>query len=158
MRPCTVARCAALIGLLALAACSRPRAPVPVLAGVVPEGLEAFLGAHPLAPGQPVRVDPVGRTPAASFHVAQIGTAEAPHRHQDHDLAVFVLQGQGVLTLDGQRITLRAGDAALIARGRAHWFARQGPENAVSFVVFTPPLDAPDTVPETGVDSRQGGR
>jgi quercetin dioxygenase-like cupin family protein len=63
-----------------------------------------------------------------------------------------------VLTLDGRRIQLRAGDAALVARGRVHWFARQGAQNAVSLVVFTPALDVPNIVPEPGVDSQRDGR
>jgi len=64
-----------------------------------------------------------------------------------HDLTVFVLRGQGTLTLGEVRRALAAGDAAVIPRGAVHWFANGGRAPALALVVFTPPLDAPDTVP-----------
>jgi quercetin dioxygenase-like cupin family protein len=136
---------------LLLGGCARPRTPVVV--GALPGGVEAFLASHPLADGQALRADEVGRSPAASWHVVQVQGAETPHRHRRHDLTVFVLRGAGVLTLDGHRTPMQAGDAALIPRDRVHWFARSGPDLAVALVVFTPALDAPDNVPESGVDT-----
>ena len=148
---------AALLAVgLSAGGCSHPRAPV--VADALPHGLDAFVASHPVPAGQPVRADEIGRTPAASWHVVQIVTAEPPHRHRLHDLAVFLLRGEGVLTLDGRSIPLRAGDAALVARDRVHWFARRGPQAAVTLVVFTPALDAPDVVPEPEVDSNEGRR
>jgi mannose-6-phosphate isomerase-like protein (cupin superfamily) len=141
---------------LVASACSRR--PTPVVAGAIPEGLDVFLAAHPLAAGQPVRADEIGRSTAASWHIVQIARSETPHRHRLHDLSVFMLRGEGVLTLDGRRIPLRAGDASLVARDHPHWFARGGSEPAVTLAVFSPPLDAPDLVPEPEVDSKEGRR
>src|SRR5205823_3875929 len=56
-------------------------------------------------------------------------------------------RGRGTLTLGEGRRALAAGDAAAIPRGAVHWFANGGRAPALAFVVFTPPLDAPDTVP-----------
>jgi len=136
-----------LAAILVAAACAR-RPATPVVAGAIPEGLDAFLAAHPLAPGQPVRAEAIGRSVAASWHIVQVATAEPPHRHRLHDLSVFVLRGEGILTLDGRRIPMRAGDAALIPRDHPHWFVRGGSGPAVTLAVFSPPLDAPDIVPE----------
>ena len=69
--------------------------------GAVPEGLDAFLAAHPLAAGQPLRADEIARAPGAGYHLVQVRGAESPHRHRAHDLAVFVLRGEGMLALDG---------------------------------------------------------
>jgi len=113
----------------------------------LPDGLEAFLDTHPLAPGQGLRADEVMRTASASWHVVQVATTEQPHRHAQHDLTVVVLRGEGVLTLAGRRLRLRAGDAALVPRDRVHWFRRQGCRPAVALVAFTPALDGPDVVP-----------
>jgi quercetin dioxygenase-like cupin family protein len=63
---------------------------------------------------------------------------------------VFVLRGHGTLTLGAERLPLAAGDGALVPRGLPHWFANEGRTAAVAFAVFTPPLDAPDNVPEAG--------
>lgn len=138
-------RVGAALAAVALAACSArpPRVPF----GTLASGLETFLAAHPLAPGQALRADEVGRTATASYHLVQVRGAESPHRHATHDLTVFVLRGGGTLTLDGARLPLAAGDAAVVPRGTAHWFANGSSESALAFVVFTPPLDAPDSTP-----------
>ncbi len=154
MRACTepVARAFLLVWLIASGcAIRRP----PVVAGAVPGGLEAFLATHPLGAGQALRADEVARTPAASYHIVQVRGAESPHRHRSHDLTAFVLRGEGVLTLDGTQTPLHPGDAAVISRGRVHWFARRGEATAVTLAVFTPALDAPDSVPES-VDPNPG--
>jgi hypothetical protein len=36
------------------------------------EGLDAFLAAHPLAAGQPLRADEIARAPGASYHLVQM--------------------------------------------------------------------------------------
>jgi quercetin dioxygenase-like cupin family protein len=120
--------------------------------GAVPEGLDACLAAHPLAAGQPLRDDEIARAPGASYHMVQVCGAESPHRHHAHDLAVFVLRGEG---LDGTPTPLRTGDAAVVPRDRVHWFPRPGDETAVALVVYSPTLDAPDTVPDS-VDAIPG--
>jgi len=151
-------RTGALLLAATLVASACARRPSPVVAGAIPEGLDAFLAAHPLAAGQPVRADEIGRSTAASWHIVQIAGSETPHRHRLHDLSVFLLRGEGVLTLDGRRIPLRAGDATLVVRDHPHWFAHTGPGTSVTLAVFSPPLDAPDLVPEPEVDSKEGRR
>jgi mannose-6-phosphate isomerase-like protein (cupin superfamily) len=123
--------------------------------GALESGLDPFLAAHPPAPGQNIRADEVGRTTSASDHVVQVADREAPHTHATHDLTVVVLRGEGVLTLDDATTRLAAGDVVVVPRGRVHWFARAGSAPAIALVTFTPPLDAPDTVP---VDSDRGRR
>ena len=136
----------AVLSMVLLVACAARTPHVEV--GPLAAGLDAFLATHPLAEGQAIRVDEVGRTPAASYHVVQIRGSERPHRHLAHDLTVVVLRGRGTLTLAGRTVELVAGDAAVIPRGEAHWFARRGRAPAVALVTFTPPLDAPDSVAE----------
>jgi quercetin dioxygenase-like cupin family protein len=137
-------RTAALL-LVLLAGCA-PRTPRVAL-GPLADGLDAFLARHAPAEGQPIRIDEVGRTASASYHVVQVRGSEAPHRHVAHELTVLVLRGRGTLTLAGRAIELVAGDVAVIPRGDVHWFAPSGRAPAVSLVAFTPPLDAPDYVP-----------
>jgi quercetin dioxygenase-like cupin family protein len=136
-----------LCSLLALDGCARrgPRLTLPRIAG----GVEAFVAAHPLAPGQNIRADEVGRTASASYHLVQVRGGESPHRHLAHDLTVVVLDGGGSLDEGERRVDLAAGDVAVIPRGDVHWFTNLGRGNAVAFVIFSPPLDAPDNVPAT---------
>ena len=146
MRACTEPGVRAFLLVWLIATGCAVRRP-PVVVGGLPGDLDAFLASHPLGPGQALRADEVTRTATASYLVVQLRGAESPHRHRSHDLTVFLLRGEGVLTLDGAQTPLHAGDAAVISRDRVHWFARRGDETAVSFAVFTPPLDAPDSVP-----------
>jgi quercetin dioxygenase-like cupin family protein len=139
----TPTRAVCLVALLVGCAARAPRITLAPLAG----GLDAFLAAHLPAEGQSIRIDEVGRTAGASYHLVQVRGSEAPHRHLAHDLTILVLRGGGTLTLAGRATDLRAGDAAVVPRGEVHWFARRGHAPAVSLVAFTPPLDAPDTVP-----------
>ena len=48
------------------------------------------------------------------------------------------------------------GDVVLVPRGRVHSFTRGGTTPAVTFVTFTPPLDAPDSEP--AIDSSSDRR
>jgi quercetin dioxygenase-like cupin family protein len=139
----------ALLVATLLAGCAGRR---PIVAiGPLEEGLDAFLAAH--APGdENVRADRVARTETASYHVVQVRDREAPHRHVTHDLTVVLLRGRGTLVLAGRRIPVRAGDAYLVPRGTVHSFVNDGRERAVTLAVFTPPLDAPDTVPVAEFD------
>ncbi len=133
-----------VLGVLVGCASRSPR----VVVGDGPGELHAFLAAHPPAPQQEIRVDEVGRTASASYHVVQVQGAERPHLHASHDLTVVVLQGRGTLRREGlPPLALGAGDAVVIPRGQVHWFTRDGRAPAVALVGFAPPLDAPDTVP-----------
>jgi quercetin dioxygenase-like cupin family protein len=115
--------------------------------------VEALVRRHPLAADANIRAEEIDRTPAASVHLVQVRGGETPHRHAVHDLAITVLRGRGVLTMDGAARTMRAGDVAVIPRGAPHHFVNGGREPAVALVVFAPPLDVPDNVPVADVDS-----
>src|ERR1051326_2963910 len=118
-------RAPVLLVLLAACAVRSPRIP---WAG----GLDPFLAAHPLAAGQNIRADEIGRTATASYHVVQVRGSETPHRHVTHDLTVFVLRGRGVLARGPEQLQLAAGDSAVVPRGQPHRFANGGHGSAVA--------------------------
>jgi quercetin dioxygenase-like cupin family protein len=127
--------------------------------GTGEQTVEELRRRFPIADNANIRADEIARTGAASVHLVQVRGGETPHRHAAHDLTVTVLAGEGILTLDGVRRSLRQGDVAVVPRGTPHWFVRSGDDVAVALVVFTPPLDHPDTVPLDGdVDSSTGTR
>ena len=139
-----------LVVMLAVACTARPQRLV-TREGTM--SLAELVRRHPLAPTANIRADEIDRTAAASIHLVQVRGGETPHRHLQHDLTIAVLEGDGVLTLGGMPRTLRAGDAAVIPRGVAHFFVNRGGSPAIALVVFAPPLDAPDNVPVGDVDS-----
>jgi len=112
--------------------------------------VDALVEAHPLADGQNIRVVELWRDGTAmSCHFVQVRDRESPHIHARHDLAVTVLQGSGELFLNGQPLTMRDGDAAIVPRGTAHYFVNRGTSPAVAFVTFAPAFDGADQVPVT---------
>jgi quercetin dioxygenase-like cupin family protein len=116
--------------------------------------LDDLLRQHPIEAGANIRADMIARTPAASVHLVQIRGGETPHRHVTHDLTVTLLHGEGRVTLDGAMRSVVAGDVVVIPRGAAHFFVNTGRDIAVSFAVYTPAMDSPDTVPAVPVADR----
>jgi len=137
--------------------CSATREPR-VVVGSDEYALDGLLAARPLAADANIRADEVARTTGASVHLVQVRRGESPHRHATHDLTVAVLRGRGRLTVDDTVRAMMPGDVAIVRRGTVHWFVNDDDhEPSVALVVFTPPLDAPDTVP-ADVDRTTGDR
>jgi quercetin dioxygenase-like cupin family protein len=145
MRNITLAIGAVLIAMAS--SCGRvPATPILVWEGAGPARAgSAAEWATALATRQPgVRMGTWGTSPDATFQLVESRAAEHPHIHQSHDLTVVLLRGQGVLRVDDREHRMRAGDVAHIGRGHTHWFRPTGRDAALSAVVFSPVLTAPD--------------
>jgi quercetin dioxygenase-like cupin family protein len=71
---------------------------------------------------------------APAAHVAE-------HAHQVQEQIYYVLEGQGVLTVDGEPRLMRAHDYVYLPPGVRHGFTNTGLESLVFFVVTTPAED-----------------
>ncbi len=97
------------------------------------------------------------------------GTSEGVHRHsvdaedscspEDSDELYLVISGELVMTIDGERTTLSAGDAAYAPAGTFHGIANESEVPAELVLVFGPPTphgraeasaDVAPEVPVTG--------
>ncbi len=56
----------------------------------------------------------------ASFHIVEVSSKSRPHYHQKTTEIYYVLEGEGVLELDEDRIELKPGTAVLIEPGCVH--------------------------------------
>jgi quercetin dioxygenase-like cupin family protein len=137
--------------------CGPARLPV-VSVGAERVDFDGLVRAHALGPTDNIRADEVGRVPGASVHVVQVRRGETPHRHANHDLVVTLLRGHGHFTIGGSSREMHAGDVVAVPRGTTHWFVNDGDAPSVAVAVFVPPLDAPDMVPVTDVDSEGRAR
>jgi quercetin dioxygenase-like cupin family protein len=149
-------RCGLLAVAALSAACARSTVPR-VVTATTTTTVDDLLAARPLAVGAGLRADEIARIAGGSVHLVQVRKGETPHRHVAHDLVVILVRGRGVLTLDGNRRVMAAGDVAVVPRGAVHWFVNGGSDVAVAIATFTPPLDGPDNVP-ADVDSRPDAR
>lgn len=109
--------------------------------------LDAWLSAHPLAADQEIRIDELGRSASASYHLVQIRAKEPPHVHRTHDALARLERGRGTFVLGSHRLALLPGSVVNIPRNVPHQFVNESVQPAVAFVVFSPPLDSADYVP-----------
>lgn len=100
-----------------------PSAAVPEARGV---RIQVLLGPDEGVPNFITRrftIEPGGRIPA--------------HRHDTIEHEQVVLEGEMVLGLDDDAVTVRAGDCVLIPPGTAHWYENRG-DVPVRFLCIVP--------------------
>ena len=66
------------------------------------------------------------------------------HRHADIEHEQVVLEGEMVLSLDGEEHTVRQGDCIFIPAGVAHWYENRTPA-PVRFLCMVPRTDTYET-------------
>jgi len=147
-----------VVALFCVIGCAPAVPPPHVLLADVDRDVDELVRAYPLEAGADFRKDQIGGTPGSTVFLVQVRGGESPHRHVTHDLAVTLLRGHGVLHIAGVELPMRAGDVAVIPRGVAHWYTNAGKRPSITLAVYTPALDAPDSVPVDAVDSRGGAR
>jgi mannose-6-phosphate isomerase-like protein (cupin superfamily) len=95
--------------------------------------------------GAGFRVSLGNRRSQAAEMVIPPGDAEgdARNRHRGADQWLFVISGRGVATLDGKRITLKAGTLLLIEHKDRHKIKNTGNELLKTLNVYVPPAYTP---------------
>lgn len=107
-----------------------PSNPVPGTRGA---SIQILLGPDEGAPNYVTRrftIEPGGRIPA--------------HRHDTIEHEQVVLEGEMVLGLDADAVTVHAGDCVLIPAGVAHWYENRG-DVPVRFLCIVPKTQAYQT-------------
>ncbi len=136
------------------AACERAPEPPPVLDAIFSGGRETrvlaeLIAAESLAADQDFKVVEAGRDARSSHHLVWIRDREVPHRHEHHDLTVFILRGFGQLRLGQDERPVGPGSVLYVPRGAPHAFRNTSGEVAVAYAVYTPGFDGTDRVPVT---------
>ncbi len=111
------------------------------------KSLERTLWENALPEGQELKSSRILDGDFASYHVIQVRTQEKPHRHDFHDLAVFVQSGSGILFSGKDSTAVSEGSMVFIPHGTAHYFVNTGPVPAVAVAVFSPPFNGDDVIP-----------
>ncbi len=91
-------------------------------------------------------VDPAGTgTKLVDFRISRYAPAAyvEEHVHAVQEQIYYVLEGEGVLTLDGERRLMRAHDYVWVPPGVRHGFTNTGTAGLVFLVVTTPAVDEP---------------
>jgi len=70
---------------------------------------------------------------------------ETRHLHEKARQFFYILSGRAVIEIDGERITLHAGQGIEVSPGTAHQFSNESEED-VHFLVFSHPASHDDRV------------
>ena len=87
--------------------------------------------------GTTERVVTGGEGGVANVHVITV-TKGGEHYHRDYDEVYFVLDGEGVITLDGEEHELRYGAVVVVPSGVVHSLEATGGQ-PLRFVIFGHP-------------------
>ena len=108
--------------------------------------LDTLVKRAELAPGQDFNATLLGSDPHQSHHLVAIRSAETPHRHDEHDLLIIVIEGHGSMLIGQESQPVGAGSIVYIPRRTRHAFSNESPTPATAYAVYTPPFDGEDRV------------
>jgi quercetin dioxygenase-like cupin family protein len=98
-----------------------------------------------LLPDRGARVRLLAAGPDTGEGFAIVESAPAPgapglprHRHQRSDEALYTLEGEVMVSVDGRTVSAPAGSFIFIPRGTVHRFWNPGPKTARVLVIFVP--------------------
>jgi mannose-6-phosphate isomerase-like protein (cupin superfamily) len=67
------------------------------------------------------------------------GAAVAEHVHEGSTEILYLLEGEGRMTIEGQEVAVRAGDAVRVPRGARHSFRVTGDRPVEALQLYVPP-------------------
>src|SRR5690349_11396597 len=82
--------------------------------------LESVMHEAALAPGETFKIVELARDANTSHHIVSLTGAEPLHRHDTHDLIVFVLQGEGNMLIGDEEHPIGAHSVVYIPRATVH--------------------------------------
>ncbi|PWQ95131.1 cupin domain-containing protein [Leucothrix pacifica] len=142
--------------------------------------VSAFLMAHLAVAHDPIEwngdkihvvLDKDGTDKAFGMFTVEMDSPKGPprHIHEDADEAFYVLKGEAEVLVDGEKTTIKAGEAGFAPKGKEHTFKFTGDEGGKILVVVTPggfegffgasvDLKIPDQMPELEKISKDHGQ
>jgi len=97
-------------------------------------------------PSQAFKSIPLLRGPNCSFNLAQLNTVVKNHYHKDHDEVVYIVRGNGLVTIAGKEYRVSPGYGYLVPQGTIHRFVNLGPDPAIVLSIFSPAFDGKDRI------------
>jgi mannose-6-phosphate isomerase-like protein (cupin superfamily) len=97
-------------------------------------------------PTQAFKSSPMLTGPGCSLNLGQLNKVVKSHYHKDHDEVVYVVRGNGLVTIAGKEYMVSPGWAYLVPRGTIHRFVNLGPDASIVLSTFSPAFDGKDRV------------
>ena len=101
---------------------------------------------HQLRADESFRITRLVEDDGQSALLVQVRGSLPPHFHQRTREVLYLLEGEGVLQLDAERIPIHAGAVVRIQPAQVHTFTNQGAAPAVFLVITAPRFDEADRI------------
>ncbi len=144
----------ATAALLLLGACASAPLSTPRADAFVGSALQALQQGR-IRPEEPGRTTPLFENADHTVNLIQVNAFLSTHFHKEHDETVYILEGEGTFTIDGQAREVKAGDLLVIPRLAVHGFKNKGPAPAAAISIFTPRFDTADRYAPTQTPERK---
>lgn len=99
-----------------------------------------------LGPGEAFKIVELGRDAHASHHIVALRDREPLHRHDTHDLLVFVIEGHGHMRIGDEERAIGERSVVYVPRGAPHAMRNASSRPLTGYAVFTPAFDGQDRV------------
>jgi mannose-6-phosphate isomerase-like protein (cupin superfamily) len=120
--------------------------------------LAELMATAALGAGEDFKIVELGRDAHSSHHVVSLRDRELVHRHDLHDLLVFVMQGHGHMLIGTEERAIGAQSVVYVPRGTPHAMRNASAGPIVGYAVFTPAFDGQDRVPVEPAEPGQPAR
>lgn len=102
----------------------------------------------PIGAEEEVKTVEIHRDPTYSIDVVQVnpGKEVKLHCHAEHEEAVRIVRGNGMMIIDGRASAVGPGDCFIIRAGQDHGFKNAGTGVCVAITGHQPPYDGQDRI------------
>jgi quercetin dioxygenase-like cupin family protein len=103
---------------------------------------------NPLENGSQSSVIPVASEEDASINFVQMvpGTSIPLHYHDSHDELVYIIEGEGMMEINGEELILQPFNMLYIPSGAIHSLTAINDKNLKAISIFAPAFDGVDRV------------
>ena len=108
--------------------------------------LAELIASAELAEGEAFKIVELGRDASSSHHIVSLRDREPIHRHDEHDLLVFVLRGNGHMLIGNEERAIGTHSVVYVPRGAPHAMRTGVGGPIAGYAVFTPAFDGQDRV------------
>jgi mannose-6-phosphate isomerase-like protein (cupin superfamily) len=120
--------------------------------------LGELMASAALSEGEDFKIVELGRDAHSSHHLVSLRDRELVHRHDLHDLLVFVAQGQGHMLIGTEQRAIGVHSIVYVPRGTPHAMRNASAAPIVGYAVFTPAFDGQDRVPVEPAEAGEAAR
>ncbi len=118
----------------------------PADSSVFPGNAFELLQRNPLPMDQEFSSIPVAQNETCSVSLVQLRGHLKAHYHAQHDEMVYILSGQGVMTVGETKRPVQAGDIISIKRNVIHTVEARSTQPLTALSIMSPPFDGQDRI------------